>query len=1094
MEKNYPTLQGFIKYLVISLLCLVSKQAKPQSADVRVSLFLDQVEINEVFLAIQTQTGIGFIIKNSDFQEGQLYSIAAREITIQEVINRLFPEGDVHIQIFQNNFVVSRKTNNSEDPLQPFLVSGVVKSKDGSLLPGVTIQLKGKKSGTVSDLNGTFELRASPRDLLVFSFVGFEKQEVKVENQSILEVVMVEQIDVLDELVVVGYGVQRKGDLSSAISTINVNELPVSGVSSFENMLKGAAAGLQVKTYDWSPGAGSQTQIRGAASINASNEPLWVIDGFPLEHPPGNALNYHDVASVQVLKDASATAIYGARAANGIILITTKSGTEGGTKISYNGKYTVQKITHLPQMLNAQEFMQETNAVGKELWMMEHKVGVYGGNDPSNVPAYHPRYSQREIDGFQGGGTDWLSLVTQNGRVNDHNVSVSWGNHKTKLLTSLNYLDNQGVVKKSAYERIGLRLNFDHEINPYIKAGVRTSTIFDRYDFAKINNDPNDDGGVMISALTFNPLLEVVDDNGDFVDDPLASSRPNPVSLLGIDHSINGLKLNSVGFTEIYLLDRDLIFKSNFGINYHASNSRMHVPKTTLRGAQQGGYAEWNWSRRMSKLFDFTLNYQKLITQHHEFSAMMGYSYQDFNNYGFYSSNTDFVHDGIGYGDLNSGAGTRPAVGSWGELNKVASVFTRFRYSLAERYLWMFTIRADASSKFGSNNRMGYFPSGSFVWKMHKESFLQDFRPLSQLKWRISYGEVGNSDIPYDYRELFDFNHQYLLGGGVRKGLTLSQLENTDLKWETTTEFNVGLDFGFWNDRISGSIDFFNRVISDLLAERKLRSWVELETVIDNIGSTQSNGLELTLRSNNIHRPHFKWITQFNVATFRDRWKERDPEWFGASYENTNDFIRSRFGYQSQGLIQPGQSVPHMNGAFPGTVYLKDLNGDGLLSDEDKVYIGNEDPLFQYGMGNYFTFKNWDFSVFLYGRHGFIKENQMDEFYTGKVDYLLIRNQNKSVKIKDRWSSENLSSTYPSGISSSYDYGDFFFEKVSFLRIQNISLGYTMETRFRANARFFVDLTNPFVFTNYSGGDPEYQGIGEYPPSKACTVGLDITF
>ncbi|BDD07583.1 SusC/RagA family TonB-linked outer membrane protein [Fulvitalea axinellae] len=1066
--------------------------------EVRLSQGLEDLSVFEIFRKIESETPFRFNFFKKELDLKARYSVKDENPTVADVLLEISKISDLRFRQVNHNIHVSKAKKDSavekvEVVIEGVKVTGTVRDETGEPVLGATVLVKGAGRGTVTDVEGRYTLVVEAGETLIFRAVGFETQELEFDGNQVLDITLSADVKELAEIVVVGYGTVKKSDLTASITSVSVKEVPKAATASIENMLQGQAAGLQVSPSGFEPGKGSSMQIRGAASLKGGNEPLWVVDGFPLSSSPGNSLNPNDIKSIEILKDASATSIYGARAANGVILVTTLSGEAGKTSVSYNGKYTMQDLGRVPEMMDAQTYMRERNRMGYELWMQKNKIGVYGGNDAGSFTPFVPKYTDEQINSFSG-GTDWLDEVTRTGVIQEHNISIRGGNEKTTFLTSLNYFENKGVVDKSSYERVNLRLNLDHKVSDWVKVGLKSNGTFNKEKKIKISNGTTEGAGVISSALTYNPTLSIFDEKGAYTVDPDASFLPNPVSLLEIADNNEWMNITAMAYADVKLPIEGLSMRANAGIEYRNFTGRYYIPTSTSEGQKKNGYASWGHNRRLSKLFDFTLNYNKDIMEGHSLSAMAGYSYQDFDEMKFNANNSNFVHDGTKEWDLGSGTADRPGVGSGGSENKYVSAFARVNYNALDRYLFTFTMRADGSSKFGSGNKFGYFPSAAFAWKIANENFMEGVEPISDLKLRLSYGQVGNSGINQDYRELYTFNRTYVFGGNFSKGASLKQVENPDLKWETTTELNIGVDFGLFENRITGSVEVFDKEISDLLSERKLLAWSEKDKVLDNIGSTQSRGVELSLSSINVTNDKFEWRLTFNIATYRDRWKERSPDWNPSIYQSEDDPIRTLYTKKSDGLVVPGREYPHMEGAFPGLIYVQDLNGDGKLDDLDVVVEGSKDPKFQAGFGNYFQYGAFDLAVFMYGKFNYWRENKVDKVFNGNAVEFWKQSQNKSEDFGDRWTHDNQNTDMPSGIKSPYGTGDFYWEKISFVRIQNITLGYTVPTKKLEQVRVFADVRNPFVFTNYEGLDPEFDGVGAYPSQRSFTLGLDIKF
>ncbi len=1038
-------------------------------------------------------------------------------------------------------------------------VTGMITS-DGEPLIGASVSIEGTAAGTVTDLEGEYSLSGVPEGAtLVLSFVGMITQEIPVLNQTEINVSMALDILGLEEIVVTGYGSVRRSDLTGAVSSVKPNELTKTASISIGHMLQGRAAGLEIKQNSAQPGGGLDIRIRGAASIRASNEPLIVLDGFPLAkyvEPEGSRglsatwfqrfsggskesnlslINPNDIESIEVLKDASATAIYGARAANGVILITTKRGEAGKVQVNYNGSYSIQKdFNRRPLFTDSKEYMNVVNEIFQEHYLWENQLAPFGSTDPSTVPGFVPLHSSSDISGA-GKGTDWQDEIFQTGTVSQHNLSISGGASNTKYLFSLNYFDHNGIVLGRGIKRITSRMNVDTKLNDFLTLGISST-------FSQKRDDNNQIGGagastgVLQSLRQAIPIVPVFDENGNYsLTHPLI---PNPVSYREIDdNSVTDRLLFNPYITVSPI--KDLKLRMSVGADIWRAKRSYYIPTSVTFGAQVGGEASVVQNQRDNYLFDITANYSKTFKDIHRFTALAGYAYEEFNFEGIRGSNIRFLTDGFSYYDLGGGGAERPDLDSFGGKDLIASYFGRINYSLSDRYLLTATMRADGASNFAQNNKWGYFPSVALGWRLSEESFMAGSKIISHLKLRTSYGQTGNSGIGHVGFAAYRTGINFLFGGGELVGVSTLQLENPDLKWETTTEVNVGLDFGFINNRISGSFEYFNKTISDLLATKFLSSYHEVNRVAANIGETQSKGLELRLAGVIVDKRDFSWRSVFNFSSYEDRWKSRDPDWKPAIYESVNDHIRPIFNYLADGLIQLGEAVPHMPGAPPGAVNLKDVDGfardgngnpvtdengrflysggpDGRIDEADLVNLGSVDPGYSMSLNNTFNYKNFDLNIYAYGYFNqYLHQPYIHEVGGWSTDPMRNRS-NGNPGMKDRWTLDNQDSNIPGTLQRYSGYGKVFFgtgdleyKDTWFIRLSNITLGYSIPNKilgeYISNAHFYVEVQNLHLFTNFEGRDPEnifwygesrppFNVPDRYPTHRTFSMGVNLTF
>ena len=998
------------------------------------------------------------------------------------------------------------------DIVEPkFAVTGKVTDENGEGLPGVSVLAKGTAVGTITDTDGNYILEVPDNaTVLVFSYVGYLSEEVAIGGKNVVDIQLVPDIERLEEIVVIGYGTVQKSDLTGAISSVKAEDLPISANTSINQALAARAPGLVITQNSNQPGGAANILIRGRASVGAGNAPLFVVDGFPLgggsiepgggirygedgARDPLNSINPNDIESIEILKDASATSIYGARAANGVILITTKRGKSGAPKVDYNGNFTFQRTAEWLDLLNAQEYMTVRN-----------ELLVENGQAPA--------YTEAEINSA-GEGTNWFDEITRPAHLTQHNVSVNGGNEYTKYLFSVNYFDQQGLVKNSDLTRYTVRLNLDQKISDRISWGVSlTGSQIDNVN-APLGGSFNENTPPLRGAIDFNPTIPVRDENGDYaLHEILPAVLPNPVSLFEITDNTRTNRLFAQGFIDVEIIE-GLTGTLKVGLDRRSGKRDSFLPRTLIFGAPLNGQGSKAFNENSDHLFEGVLSYDKSFGESHSIKAVAGYSYQEFNWEGFNASNNDFISDGLLYNDLGAGNGTR-GLGSFKGFTDLASYFGRVNYSYEDRYLVTVSLRADGSPRFGANNKFGYFPSVALGWRVINENFFPEQNVVSDLKLRVSYGQTGNAAIGGNALAIFTADVNYLFGsqGNEQRstGVRQSQLANPELKWETTTEINLGLDFGLFDGRITGTVEYFDKEVSDLLSSRQLKTYLPISRVADNIGTTTSNGIEVSLSTIN-QFGELTWSMDLNLATYRDRWKERDPDNILPPYLKEQDFIRPIYGFQIDGVIQEGDQIPaHMPGATAGMVRLVDWNGldadgnltgepDGSLTPADFVFYGTEDPGFTYGIGTRFEYKGFDLYAFFQGMGDRLRYNSPRDFYTSQLGRMRDEGRNMLREVLDRWTPQN-----PDGLGLRYEGAPnttlgLYLEDAGFLRLRNLTFGYTFPRSIIGdyifkNVKLYFDAQNLFVITDYSGIDPESDSIGAYPNQRSYTVGVNLSF
>ncbi|MDR0863840.1 MAG: SusC/RagA family TonB-linked outer membrane protein [Candidatus Symbiothrix sp.] len=1117
------------------------------SQTTKLSIRMNNVTVKDVFKKIEAQSEYRFFYNDDLNHVNKKVDIDVTNKPVETVLDEVLKNSDLTYQMMDNNLIIIVPVVNP-DP-QDVTVSGSVTDATGETLPGVSIAVKGTNKGTISDLDGKYKISVPNKNaILTFSFLGYTTKEITVGDKKEINVILNEDINNLEEVVVIGYGAVKKRDLTGAVSSIKASDINLTAAASVGHALQGKVAGLSVMQNSAQPGGGLDILVRGAGSVNAGNKPLYIVDGFPITNSeplsasindrlnPGtqsdlNFINPNDIASIEVLKDASATAIYGSRAANGVVLITTKRGVEGKPVVSLSASFAVQKHTDIYDVFQLKEWMNEKNTASWDYWMFENRVYPYGDNSleeamrfPKNGVAYKLPYTDTQIENA-GDGTDWIDLVTRDGSIEQYNLGVQGGSNGSKYLVSLNYFDHNGIIKNSRMQRYTGKINFDQDINKYFKMSL--NLIATRLDN---DNTPLGDGqweksGLIRAAVQMGPHIEAQAADGTYPINPLLPTQPNPYSLLEVTDNtrIDRLLANtSVTYEPI----QNLFIKAHVGLDRTHQSRNTYMPKTTLYGSWTGGIGSINEQDNEQYLTELTANYNFRLNAIHNFGILGGYSFEKSNETANNSGNNNFITDGFLWNNLNAGEGTK-AVGSSAGENKLLSYFGRVNYTLLDRYLFTATFRADGASVFARNHKWGYFPSVALAWNMADENFMASVKEqMPMLKWRVSYGQTGNSDIPYNAFAAYSAQPAWTrLDNSPMIGVFQSRLENPNLKWETTTELNIGLDVSLFKGIVSASFEYYNRVISDLLNLKALNSYHDVSFVIANIGKTQSRGFEFTLNTKNITRKNFSWTTDFTFTTYKDRWLERAPDWKPTVYEKTTDPIRSIFARTTLGILQTEDDKPvSQPDLIPGQIIVGDINGyvrdedgnpavdangrflltgkpDGIIDEADTRLMGSKDPGFIIGLTNTIKYKGFDFNFNFYGMFDRVMEDPTRMAYGLSSDGISQYNYNALRSIKKRWMPNDPSTVNPSSYYgwSTYGYGDYFYEKAWFIRLQNISLGYTVSngllSKVISDARIHLDINNVLVITPYSGLDPETDGYAAaYPNARTFTLGFDLKF
>lgn len=1116
----------------------------------KVSLKLNQASLKKTFSEIEKRTQYKFSYRDVTLDGCEPVTIQKKDVTVAALLSEILGARGLEYKWVQpSTIIVSAKVTARQKNRKETKVTGVVVDTQGNPVIGATVQVPGKNVGTATDLSGRFALTVDENDQLEISYIGY--QTVRTRARSNMSITLKDDLESLDEVVVVGYGTQRKRDLTGSVARLNGDDLKFDGVSSVSQALGGKAAGLYVRQNSAQPGGGIDILVRGAGSVNAGNDPLYIVDGFPiakLDQPNGgdkkmdpgtqsilNFLNPNDIESIEVLKDASATSIYGARAANGVVIITTKRGKTGSAKVSYSYDFSYQKYADIYDLLSLREWMQVGNDMTLELYMWNNQVAPYGkktmaeadANPYNGVKLVYP-YTASQI-AAAGEGTDWLGLITRNGCINEHNVNLQGGSDKTQYMLSFNYFDQKGIVRNSGLTRYTLKSNIDQGFLNIFKTGLNLTLTRIENDNTQLGAAEYENSGIIRSAIQMSPEVKAYDaETGTYPINPLLPKYPNPYSLLtNTDRGRTNRLIGNV-YLEVRPLD-GLLLRGALGVDHAQLDRKTYQPRTTVNGNANGGVAYIYNTNNDQYLAEATATYHKTLADIHNVNFMVGASYEEFNHDISELGNNNFLTDAFLYNNLDAGTGTK-IVKSNATKNKMESYFMRASYVLMDRYLFTGTMRADGASVFAKNKKWGYFPSASVGWLISEEQFLKQTTWLSNLKLRLSWGQTGNADIGTNAFASFMAENAYVNSDhkteiGVRKG----KIENPDLKWETTTEWNFGLDFGFLKGRISGSIDIYQRTISDLLNYRLLNSYQELPRVMSNVGKTQGSGIEFTLNTRNIQTKDFSWSTDFTFTKYKDRWKERTPDWKPAIYERVDDPIRPIYSRLYDHILQAGEPVPAAQPDLrPGQIVIKDVDGyqrdaagnpmtdadgrfmltgapDGKIDDADTKLIGSLDPGWLAGLNNVFRYKGFELSFMFNGMFDRKIENPTMAAY-GINCLGSIGGGNGLRTNLERWTPTNPSTKYPSaffgfGRGNYYTWGDFFYQDAWFIRLQNVSLSYQVPRTwlsrigFISALRLHASANNLFVITPYDGLDPETDAYAAaYPNARTYSFGVNISF
>ncbi|MEG0849954.1 MAG: TonB-dependent receptor [Flavobacterium sp.] len=1020
-------------------------------------------------------------------------------------------------------------------------VSGTVSDSNGPI-PGVNIIVKGTKTSTVSNFDGTYTLQSVPANsILVFSFIGYKTHEVSVNNKTKIDALLEENLNDLKEVVVVGYGTVKRADLTGAVSTVSSTAISQSVATTIDQVLQGRAAGVQIQQNSGTPGGSSSVRIRGISSITGSNEPIYVIDGVIIDGNTGSlnsnplaGINPSDIASIDILKDASATAIYGSRAANGVIMVTTKTGRKGDLTLNFDSYVGWQQMPKELQVLNLREYgtLKNTRA----------DLGIVQRDNAFIRPD------------LLGEGTNWQDELFQTALIQNYNLSASGGSDNTTYALGMSYFDQEGTIIGSSFDRMTLRGVIDSQVKKWMKVGVNMN-VYKTNQVTTVNDD-----SVILTALKQTPNVAARNADGTF-DGPdtteFVQTNPLGIALLKDNHAKNyGIRGNA--YAEISFT-KDLKFKTQYSLDYGFGNNYTFNPSYTF-GALSNEVREGSRTKSTSEnwIWNNLLTYNKVFGKH-SINSMLGQELQEQNWENLYGYRSGYLTNGAT--DLNAGDPTTARNSNASSTRSLSSYFARAAYSFDDRYFITGTIRRDGSSQFAEENKWDWFPAAGLAWKISSEGFLKENQTINNLKLRAGWGVTGNSTVP---------NNAYTSVYGTSatnwgSGQIATNTANPDLKWEKTNQTNIGLDLGLFNNRIEVTADVYYKKTDDLLLRLSLPAYVgttgqrSTAPPYANIGSLENKGIEFTINTINMQREDFLWKSNFNISMNRFKVLKLNSE--SGVYDQTlqqgsdvtvvtrsavGQTLGQFYGYKvigrfekatdfyykdASGTVKPTALPEGMqigeNGVWIGDYMFEDVNKDGVINEKDAGYIGNPNPDFTFGFTNSFSFKGFDVSIMFTGSYGNDVLNYQRRWLenprentnllktalgyaqlelidpTGPNDY-----RNVQIVGGDPYMPRIGASSASS--ASNYRLSNRFVEDGSYVRLKNISLGYNLPKSLYSkygisNIKVYSNMQNVLTFTKYKGYDPEVGAInqnqllngidnGRYPSPVTTTLGINVNF
>lgn len=1054
-----------------------------------------------------------------------------------------------------NSFSYSNSFLFAINEASPITVAGQITDEQGHPLPGATVLEKGTLNGTVSDENGDFTLTVDDEGTLVVSFIGFQEVEILVGGRSSISIILNESASALNEVVVTGYGRQVKRDITGAVATLSAAQIKDIPATSFENAIQGQLAGVQVSETSGEPGAGPTIRVRGIGSISAGNEPLYVVDGFPISknvdlgvqgdnfrrgsgrfRPPTQnplaTLNPNDIASIQVLKDASAASIYGSRGSNGVILITTKQGKRTGKPvISYDAYVGSQSVANRLDLMNAEELIEYNREATNNAYLQANPGA--SASDPNSVRSNASWRLADDIQNPDGTDTDWQDLLFGTALMQSHNLSAAGGTENMNYYVAGNFFNQDGIIEGSGFDRYSLRMNLQAQLSPKLEIGLNLSPSYTTSDklpagspyFAR-------PPGIVYSGIVHSPTVQPYNadgtpnqlDNQSYLvtsdgETSSMSSASNPLAIIeGVEDQLNQFRTFTNLYAE-YKLMEGLTFKTFFGAdinnykrNFFRKNSLLY--RTATSGEP---YGQSSSSESVNWLTEQTLTYTTKLAEDHTLTAMAGYSTQkeriDVNTIIADNFPDDLVNTVSG-GQVVQGTAIQE---EW----SLVSMLARINYDYKDKFLLTASIRSDRSSRFGPGNKTGVFPAVSAGWRISEE--LSNISWLSDLKVRASWGETGNFLIP-NYASIGLLGQSnYTFGGALVNGISPFTISNQNLSWEKTSSYDVGLDFGFWEDRVYGSIEYFSSTTSDLLLAVQVPSALGFTNALTNIGEVVNKGIELTVTSRNT-RGKFRWTTDLNFSTIDNEVTKLGPSGDpilssgGAGNRHITrigDPVGSYYGYMTDGIYQTQAEIDagpqdQISTPRPGDFRWVDVNNDGVINASDRTVIGNYLPDYTYGMTNNFSYANFNLSVLIQGVQGSEVLN-LTRRHMGNGE----ANYNSYAAWTERWQSPeqpgngeipraNRQTGNSNNRPSSYQ-----VEDASYFRLRNVTLSYDFPTaqlgKTFSNLRIYASGTNLLTITDYIGYNPEVnnqedsvnvqgEDYGAYPLSRVFTFGLNASF
>lgn len=1087
--------------LLLFLVTLFKVQASDYSQNTKITLDLDNVSVEKVFFEIKKNTEFNVLYRNPDVDLERRVTVKVKNERVEKILDIVFDNTDVTYEIVQKQIVLTKKNKSAEKlalaPVAPVVqetvtITGTVYDDTNSPLPGAGVVAKGSNVGTETDFDGNFSLNVpAGTTSLMISYLGFKTQEVSIVNKSSVSVTLEADSAALDEVVVVGYGTTKRSDVTGALASVSAKDFEKQPITRVDQAIQGRAAGVQVTQSSGAPGSAYKIRIRGANSISGNNSPLYLVDGMAVNDI--NAINANDIKTMEVLKDASATAIYGSRGANGVVLITTKSGNKGKMNVSFESFYGSSEVTQKIGVMTASQFAEGVNfAEGTEI------------------------FTQSEIDELAAnGGEDWQGRFFRQANFNNQQLSISGGNDKIDYYLSGNYFDQEGTIINQNYRRFGLRSNINAKITSKVKVGMNIYLNREEREGTRAN---------LATGMTWDPTTPAYKEDGDYNYTPLkpgiGNGTPNP--LIAPENNVRENFDNQAivnGYMNYDITD-NLVLNVSGGID---RTNRVENGYTSILVDNTGSARVYNREVINTQITSrLTYTYDK--NPNHKLKADVVYEDLKSSTIWTEAESSGFFAD-RSYKFLSLGQLQQTSNDSFSK--SLHSFLGRVNYSLFDKYLITASYRADGSSVFRDGNRWNYYPSGSFAWKISEEGFMENADVISNLKARISYGVTGSQAIAprssYPQAVVSPAVNYPFSGGAATIGIAPSnRAANPDLEWEKTTQTNFGIDLGLWNSKLRLSVDYYIKKTTDLLLEAPFPAFVGPEYIRVNAGDVENKGFDITLGWNVFDNDDWHIGSNLSLSSNKNEVIslvdgieaiELGNAYYGNSFPvnptrvEVGKSISTFRGYVFEGVYQLGEEAEAaVYGRVPGDAKYKDVNGDGVISTDDITTVGDGNPDMTWGWNWDLTYKNFDLNFLLLGSHGndiynFQRMRMMGlgsaQFHAVHEDYL------------NRWTSTN-----PSNIPSGRDGTEFlssqFIEDGSYVTLKSVVLGYTIPSSIVEKLkldtlRLYMNAENLFILTDYSGFDPESTASGSsdldlgidynaYPINRSFSIGVNLKF